>query len=339
LEKDGSFQLLQGRLTRVLDERGIAYVPGVGDEIAKIVHRLVSDLGPSASLQQLEGARKGLNRAIGTLSHDPVRRTAITTIKGEFDEWMTDTITNGLYRGDPDAIDVLKKARGLNTQYQKRFGIGGRTTHDRAAGRILDQIINDDVAAGDAVNLLFGMNGVGIKASRAALARVRDISGEALDQMKAAHFNKILAPNRGDFDPGPTIAKRIQKLNANQSQMMKILYGDDLRALNRFGADLGRGGNVAEKTARFLAGNRAIVVGGLAATGAAGASVTGESPFVGALLGALGGGRAARSPSSFQRINAAARRGDQSLPARAGQAVAGRVGRLGGLSPSLSGGL
>ena len=339
IEGEGAFELLQQRLGRVLDEGGFNYVPGVGDEVGKVVERLVSDLGPSASLQRLEGARKGLNRAIGTLSHDPSRKAALTAIKGEFDGWMQDAITNGLYRGDPEAIEVLKTARGLNTEYQRLFGIGGRTTQDRAAGRIIEQMLDDNAGPAEVVNLLFGMSGIGIKASRAAVARIRDISPEALDQMKAAHFTKVLAPNGGEFDPGPTIAKRLQKLVANQPQMMKTLYGDDLRALNRFGAALGKGGGVAEKTARFVAGNPWLVRGGLAATGAVGATATGESPWVGALLGALGGARAGRGASSIGRIETAARRADQPLSGRIGQAALGRVGRLGGIAPSLAGGL
>ena len=330
IEGESAFQLLQQRLTRVLDEGGFNYVPGVGAEIGKVVNKITSDLAPTASLQQLEGARKGLNRAIGSLSNDPARRSALTAIKGEFDDWMLDAITNGLYRGDPDAIDVLKSARGLNTEYQRLFGVGGRTTQNRAAGRIIDQLINDDVGPGEAVSYLFGANAIGIKASRKAVARIRDISPEALEQMKVAHFNKILAPNGADFDSGVKIANRIQKLNANQTQMMKIVYGEDLGSLNRFAAQLKRQqGGVAQSVANFFASKPGWVRAAAVATGVAGTSAAGggmvENSMAALLLTGL-----TRRGSNTGAISRAARPFGSTLPARAG--------RLGGLSPSLAGG-
>lgn len=331
IEGQAAYDLLGRQINRTLDEGGFAYVPGVGDEVKKVADKLLSDLGPSANVQQLEGARKGLNRAIGNLRADPARQAAMVAVKDTFDDWMTATINAGFYRGDPAITETLKKARGLNTEYQSLFGVGGKTPQDRAAGRIIDQLIRDDVGPGEAVNLLFGMAGTGVKASRKAVARIRDIAPEALDQMKIAHFNKILSPNGGPFDSAQAIANRIQKLNANQGQMMKVLYGDDLPALNRFAADLGKEGKVARKVGQFLTSKPLWVKAGAIGLGGAGAVAAGENPFLGAIIGALLGGGATRGAKAGQLVGAA-RRADRPFSST----ISGRAARASGIGPSLT---
>lgn len=331
IEGQAAYDLLGRQIDRTLDEGGFLYTPGVGDEIKKVTTKLLDDLGPSANVQQIEGARKGLNRAIGNLRADPARQAAMVAVKDTFDDWMTATINAGFYRGDPAITETLKKARGLNTEYQRLFGVGGKTPQDRAAGRIIDTLIKDDVGAGEAVNMLFGMAGTGVNASRKAMARVRDASPEALDQMKIAHFNKILSPNGGPFDSAQAIANRVQKLNANQGQMMKILYGDDLPALNRFAADLSDKGSIAHKVGHFITSKPRWVRAGMTGLGAGTAYASGENPFIGAIVGALLGGGATRGAKAGQ-LAGAARRADRPYSST----ISGRAARVGGIGPSLS---
>ncbi|MGI9494206.1 MAG: hypothetical protein ACR2QF_17585 [Geminicoccaceae bacterium] len=334
IEDTAAFDMLSGKFNRFIEENGIEFIEG-GDRITRLADGVVERLQGQATPKNMERARQLIGSIQRNVSPDkPQERMFLGALQREYDDWMFDTLKNKLYRGDEQALNQIKEARGLSREFNRLFGEGGRAGTDRRAGKIISEIMRDGVEAEEAVNLLFGGHGLGVKGSRQALARIRDISPDAFGEMRGAHFMKLVTGDgKGDFLTGAQIGKRIQQATVNQGPMMRILYGEDRGQLSKFGQQLATAPNVAQKVAEFVRARPVIMGFLLGGSGfAAGQDPTTAAlggTFTGLLLAGLnrGGGAGA--------IQAAARGPGPAAAGQVGASIGGTLGALGG--PSLQG--
>ena len=336
VEDQASFELLSNKFNRLIEDEGVEYLSG-GKRIMDLADRVVGTMEKGATPKDMDSARKLIAKVGRNVSaRDPEEARIFQAMKRDFDDWTFDTLTNKLYRGDDAAVDQIKEARGLATEYHKAFGkfTGESGSAERTAGGMISRIIQDDVQAEEAVNLLFGANAIGVKGSRQAIARIRDVAPEAFEQLQGAHFLRLVSGNsgKGDLLSGDQISKRIQKLNS--TPLAKTLYGKQLAELNRFGENIKSKPSVGRAVADFVR-TRPAIMGAILGGGAGAAGSGGDvgSTTFGALLGtALSRGRGA--PAGVNALKKAARPAAQTTR-RAGQ-VGGTLGGLAG--PSLAGG-
>ena len=118
--------------------------------------------------------QQGINSAMmGAQGSD---KAALQVLKREFGGWLQDTVDNELMLGDPNALDLLKRAPRLHAELRRLYG-GGKSMD--GAQRIVSKLIDSGSNETDAVNLLFGnaeLKGTG--ASVGALKNIREIVGD-----------------------------------------------------------------------------------------------------------------------------------------------------------------
>jgi hypothetical protein len=114
----------------------------------------------------LERVRQAINASRATAQGND--KAALDIAKREFDGWLAETVDQGLLKGDPEVINMLKTARGLHADYRATFG-GGRA--DDGAQRLMQRLIAADANETDAARLLFGQAQLGGAGQTVALVR------------------------------------------------------------------------------------------------------------------------------------------------------------------------
>ncbi len=137
--------------------------------------------GGDVPIQQYEQMRRYLQgQWRGAKSSD---RAAAATILREFDTWADDMLDQAMYAGDEAAMESLKGARAANRQHMARFGkndtfADGRKISDRA-GKVVNDIIHDDLSPVAVINHLAGSSKMGqTKDAVAVLGRLKKAVGQ-----------------------------------------------------------------------------------------------------------------------------------------------------------------
>lgn len=146
------------------------------------------------SLQGLEQARKGLLKVKGANQED---YRALGAIKRSFDDWITDAVDQKLFAGDATALDDLKQARSLWSQY-KGLTKGGKDD----ATPIIAKIVNEERTGDEVANWLLASSNVGQVGKSARIAsEVKSALGASSPEWEAlrqAAWTKITTPAKGD---------------------------------------------------------------------------------------------------------------------------------------------
>jgi hypothetical protein len=108
---------------------------------------------PVAALERL---RQGINNSRAVAQGND--KAALDIAKRQFDGWLADTVDQGLLKGDPEVINMLKTARGLHADYRATFG-GGLA--DDGAQKLMQRLIDANANETDAARLLFGQAQLG----------------------------------------------------------------------------------------------------------------------------------------------------------------------------------
>jgi|GEM_PF-2285154 len=132
-------------------------------------------------IAQIEDFRRGLNTAIsGTQGTE---RAALTRMKSRLDEKMDEAVTNGLFSGDENALNLLKEARALRTRYGQLFEAG---EHD-PAGNAMVKILDEKQASPEqAINFIIGAGQTQSKSQAIGLVkRIKEAFGPDSEQVQA----------------------------------------------------------------------------------------------------------------------------------------------------------
>jgi hypothetical protein len=138
----------------------------------------------------LERVRQALNAARATAQGND--QTALGIAKKEFDAWLGETVDQGLMKGDPNTIAMLKNARGLHADYRATFG-GGRANN--GAQRLMQRLISANANETDAANLLFGqaqLGGAGETVQFVRMVKKAAQSKEVVDALREGAVMRLL---------------------------------------------------------------------------------------------------------------------------------------------------
>lgn len=101
IEDAGAFELLSNKITRLVDESDIKFSPN-GPNTVAFAEDVVARFQNKATPQTMEKTRQRINKFVS--SADKREKPFLLSLKGEFDDWMVDTLKNRLYRGDEEAV-------------------------------------------------------------------------------------------------------------------------------------------------------------------------------------------------------------------------------------------
>lgn len=187
-----------------------------------------SDL-PVQDFEQVRRYMQSLSR--GAQGSD---RAASATVMRQFDEWADGALDQALYRGDESAIEAMKAARAANRDYKSRFSqnnrrVDGRTITDRA-GKVISDIVNDDLSPGAVVNFLTGSSKIGqTKDSLAVLSRLRQAVGEdsqAWSALQEAGLQKLFYKDTGEMRALSDMTKQWDRMYQGDAKPWAMrLYG------------------------------------------------------------------------------------------------------------------
>lgn len=234
------------------------------------------------SLKAFDAQRKKINNLFSP-TMDKTDKTALTIVKRELDDWFYNSIDDSLLKGDPDALKQLTKARGLMTEYSKRFNSNDNVN------KVIKKLVQEQKTPEEFSQLLVGVNGVNKAGSGNLVKAYKNAVGadsEGFKALKAHVFEKIIL-SRGMKANGETALKGLQGIrtafndafSTKGKTMMKELFTQDeanqirslMRSINSLitPRDLvnpsGSGRYVARMVADF--GNKLPLVGNLIKSG------------------------------------------------------------------------
>lgn len=156
------------------------------------------------SLEGLEQARKSLLKVRPGSGEDA---RALGEIRKQFDHWISDAIDKRLFQGDPTALDDLKKARALWSQYK------GMTASDRGPMQVISRMVNEERTGAEVANWLLSSSTVNQAGTSARVAsQVKNFVGATSDEwqgIRAAAWDKLINDTTGNPRNAQQIAKAI----------------------------------------------------------------------------------------------------------------------------------
>tara|TARA_Y100000593_G_C4311512_1_gene338608 strand:- start:170 stop:2323 length:2154 start_codon:yes stop_codon:yes gene_type:complete len=162
---------------------------------------------------------------------------ALIAIKSELDKFVDDAVDNALFQGDDQALDLLKKARGLRTELGKKFS--PRNAHDEA-GRIMQKLIASDPTTEQATNLILGTQKIAKSVTPKVVSRLKNILGPDSDEMGSLKEAVLLrmVPEVKDVRGAQ---KAINTAFRNHPTLMESLFSkDEVKSLKNLKALLAR---------------------------------------------------------------------------------------------------
>lgn len=193
-------------------------------------------------VQDFEQVRRYLqNQWRGARGSD---RAASASLMREFDAWGDDMLDRALYAGDDQAIESLKAARAAKRRHQERFGQNnrfkdGRNITDRA-GKVINDIINDDLSPVHVVNYMAGSNKMGkTKDALAVLSRLEKAVGRespAWSALQEAGLLRMFYDDAGRFRNPSQAVKRWEQMSKGDARLWagRLYGGTGLAEIEKF---------------------------------------------------------------------------------------------------------
>lgn len=265
------------------------------------------------SLQGLEQARKALLKVKPANAED---YRAIRAIRDSFDGWLDEAIDQKLFSGDASALDDLKQARGLWSQYK---GLTNGKKGD--ALPIIAKMMEEGRTGEEVANWLLGASSAG-QAGRAARVAVEIKKALGADSqewqiLRQMAWQKATNPTRGTGNQA--LSKSVAEFTSNPLAR-QLFTPEEIGQMRRFAAVVGRTVADPKATNRGQSGYEIMRslggIGGqlgLGAAGAGGAYATGDPRFL-----ALAAVPLFKNASALSKGVAATR----ALPSTAGETAA-----------------
>jgi len=122
----------------------------------KSISKSLGSMGDSKAVSwgAVDQQRKKLNTLFAGASSED--RRALTILKNQYDDTAFDAFENSLFSGDPEVVKKLSNARGVATDYFKKFSGGGKND---PAGRVIDKWLNADMAPEQVADAVVNVHG------------------------------------------------------------------------------------------------------------------------------------------------------------------------------------
>lgn len=196
------------------------------------------------TLERLDRYRRRLNQLQGAAAN-PTDRRGVTLLKKRFDQYLDDAFDNALFSGDQEALSLLKKARGLRSEYGERFQENtarlksGRKKSD-PGGKAVESIVENNATDEGVVNMLFGRANVfgsesAVKSIR-ALRKATGNSEEVNNTLKQLTFRRISnqAIDNGKFSPKKFVKAFDRMESENPAVAREIFTDSEWKSIKEF---------------------------------------------------------------------------------------------------------
>jgi len=319
---------------RVLDPTLTPASKSAISEIQTIIPKTGKANVTDISLKTIETTRKKLNEFYKAGANDTDRGNVSAIIK-EFDNWLDDSISDGLIRGDINQLGKLKEARKLYAEYSTQFPKGNVSKlADADAAKVIRTIVEKDLQPSEVMNLLYGKAAIGeAQSSVRTIQRLKKMFGKDSDDFKTfqeAAFVRLTRDSQGNMLPASKIVKTIDELVMGKGSALTrdLFNAEQINTIRKLRADLNKlvVPIEAQNPSRSgYEGARAVisVLNKLGFTGAAGNLASGDI----ASAGAMG---AASLASQVKPVIAARRATSTAAPKVSGTLPSGSATALGG---------
>ena len=203
-------------------------------------------------LNRIEQMRRRWNTAINA-ADNPSDKRQVVKMKRAFDDALDDAVINSLFVGEAASIEALKNARGLFSEYAKKFranpvkGRSGRVVDRDEAGQFIEKIIDANPTDEQVINAIFGASGLSKGSGRNMAVRFRDVLGansEGWSAIRQAAFKRLIKTNTvngQEVISGQQTLKAINDtMEKNGSLMKEIFSQEEIGEFRRFAAQVKR---------------------------------------------------------------------------------------------------
>jgi hypothetical protein len=215
-------------------------------EIRSIIPKTGKANVTDISLKSIETTRKKLNEIYKAGANDTDRGNVSAIIK-EFDNWLDDSITNGLIRGDITQLSKLKEARSLYSQYRTTFPQGNTgKLADADAAKNIRTIVEKDLQPNEVMNLLYGKSAIGeAQSSVRTVQRLKKMFGadsNDFKQFQEAAFVRLTRDSQGNMLPASKIVRTIDELIMGKGSGLtrELFNADQIREITKLRSDLNK---------------------------------------------------------------------------------------------------
>ncbi len=203
-------------------------------------------------LRRIEQLRKRINTAINA-ADNPADKAQVTQIKRAFDDYLDTAIQKALFSGDEGSIEALKNARGLFSDYAKKFraqpkrGKSGRVVDRDEPGQFIEKIIDANPTNEQIVNAVFGASNLNKGGGALMARRFKEILGadsEGFAAIRTAAVKRLIKTtkvNGKDIISGQQTLKAIDDAVEKNNSLLKELFSpQEISLLKRFAAQVKR---------------------------------------------------------------------------------------------------
>ncbi len=290
---------LESRVSSILKDRVVdpKLTPASRNAIAEIKSIIpktgkanVTDL----SLKSIETTRKKLNELYKAGANDTDKGNVSAIIK-EFDNWLDDSISDGLIRGDIDQLSKLKEARSLFSKYKETFPTKDVSKlADADAAKVIRTIVEKDLQPSEVMNLLYGKSAIGESQSAVrTVQRLKKMFGSESNEFKQfqeSAFVRLTRDSQGNMLPASKIVKTIDELFMGKGSALtrELFDATQINTIRKMRADLNKlviPIEAQNPSRSGYEGARAVisVLNKLGFTGAAGNLASGDIASAGAM--------------------------------------------------------
>lgn len=303
---------LPGRVSSKIQESDFIISPNLTPQTTQILTQ-VESIVPRAgnveitevSLKQIEKVRRQISNLAKDAAPGSSDAQAARLVIQEFDSWLDDGIQAGLAKGDPDQLDILKRARSLYKNYKQSFGAGKPMSPDADAQNAINKIVSKDLTPTETMNIVFGASKLGDNQTSARIVnKLKTLFGDEsleFENVRSAAFSRLFQDSLGNIKPASTIVREIDELTMGKgSAVGKELFSpQQLKQLRDFRSAVAKTVTPAEaknpsKTGYEIARLGADIARNVGLTGAAQTAVTGDIGTASVLAGLSLGGRTLR---------------------------------------------
>lgn len=215
-------------------------------EIRSIIPKTGKANVTDISLKTIETTRKKLNEYYKAGANDTDKGNVSAIIK-EFDNWLDDSITNGLIRGDITQLGKLKEARKLYSDYRTQFPQGNTSKlADADAARNIRTIVEKDLQPSEVMNLLYGRAVIGeAQSSVRTVQRLKKMFGadsNDFKQFQESAFVRLTRDSQGNLLPSSKIVKTVDELIMGKGSALtrELFNADQIREITKLRSDLSK---------------------------------------------------------------------------------------------------
>lgn len=303
---------LPGRITSKIQESDFILGPELTPKTNQILTQ-VETIVPRAgdveitevSLKQIEKVRRQISRIAKDAEPGSSDSQAARLVIQEFDSWLDDGIQAGLAKGDPEQLDILKRARSLYKNYKQAFGAGKPMSPDADAQNAINKIVSKDLTPTETMNIVFGASKLGDNQTSARIvSKLKTLFGEEsleFENIRSAAFSRLFQDSLGNIKQAPAIVREIDELTMGKGSAVgkELFTSAQLKQLRDFRSAVSKTITPAEarnpsRTGYEIARLGSDIARTLGLTGAAQSAATGDLGAASVLAGLSLGGRTLR---------------------------------------------